>query len=204
MLNRWRRAGGDAGAREQPASGQEQREPDDAALLEAVGRGDRERALPELYRRYERRLYGLGYRLLGDQGLAEELVQETFLRLWRTADRFDPARGTVSAFVFSIARRLAIDLYRRPSSRPFQPEVEIDPRPDETIDRMLLRLGVRDALDSLSPAHRQVLELSYHSDLTQVEISSRLGISLGTVKSRTYHALRQFHRAIEERGIDNG
>src|SRR5436190_7416539 len=182
MLNRWRRA-----ATEADAPGQEQErqrsEPDDAALLEAVGRGDRERALPELYRRYERRLYGLGFRLLGDQGLAEELVQETFLRVWRTADRFDPARGTVPAFIFSIARRLAIDLYRRPSSRPFQPEVEEDPRPDETIDRLLLRLGVRDALDALTPAHRQVLEMSYQHDLTQVEIASRLGISLGTVKS---------------------
>jgi RNA polymerase sigma-70 factor (ECF subfamily) len=197
MLNRWRRGGAAPAA---PAA--EEAEPDDAALLQAVGRGDRERALRELYRRYERRLYGLGYRLLGDQGLAEELVQETFLRVWRTADRFDPARGTVPAFVFSIARRLAIDLYRRPSSRPFHEEVEEDPRPDETIDRLLLRLGVRDALDSLSPAHRQVLELSYQADLTQAEIASRLGISLGTVKSRTYHALRQLHRAVEERGID--
>ena len=129
MLNRWRRAGGDAGAREQPASGQEQREPDDAALLEAVGRGDRERALPELYRRYERRLYGLGYRLLGDQGLAEELVQETFLRVWRTADRFDPARGTATAFVLTIARRLAIDLWRRPSSRRCPPVAIQTPSP---------------------------------------------------------------------------
>jgi RNA polymerase sigma-70 factor (ECF subfamily) len=209
MLNRWLRSAPDAPAsastpavpagqdRERGAADQEE-----AALMVAVGEGDRERALPELYERYERRLYGLGVRLLGDQGLAEELVQETFLRIWRTADRFDPARGSVAAFVFSIARRLAIDLYRRPSSRPFQPEVERDASPDETIDRLLLQLGVRDALDSLSHAHRQVLELSYQSDLTQVDIASRLDISLGTVKSRTYHALRAFRRAVEERGID--
>src|SRR5215467_10903695 len=105
----------------------------DADLLMAVGRGDRDMALRELYQRYERRLYGLGLRLLGDAGLAEELVQETFVRVWRTADRFDPARGTVPAFIFAIARRLVIDLWRRPSSRPFQPEVEQGGQADEAI-----------------------------------------------------------------------
>jgi RNA polymerase sigma-70 factor, ECF subfamily len=174
---------------------------EEAALMIAVGRGDRDRALPELYRRYERRLYGLGFRLLGDQGLAEELVQETFLRVWRTADRYDPARGTVSAFVLSIARRLAIDLWRRPSSRPSEPEREPPAAVDETIDRLLLQLTVREALDSLPPAHREVIELSYHSDLTQTEVAERLGIPLGTVKSRAYHALRAFRRAADERGL---
>lgn len=177
---------------------------DDADLLLAVGRGDRDRALPELYRRYERRLYGLGLRLLGDRGLAEELVQETFVRVWRTADRFDPDRGTVPTFLFAIARRLAIDLWRRPSSRPFEPEPESEPAgtPETEFDQVLLQVAVRDALDSLTDAHRQVLELSYRSDMTQAEIARQLGISLGTVKSRTYHALRAFHRAVEERGID--
>jgi RNA polymerase sigma-70 factor (ECF subfamily) len=200
MLRPWRRAPSDT---PQPAS-QEPRPgkgDDEAALLAAIGNGDRERALPELYRRYERRIYGLGVHLLGDQGLAEELVQETFLRVWRTADRFDVARGSASSFIFAIARRLAIDLWRRPSSRPFQPEVEPDAAPDPAIDRLLLHLAVRDALDSLSEAHRQVLELSFHTDLTQAQVAARLGISLGTVKSRTYHAARALHRIVEERGI---
>lgn len=175
---------------------------EEAALLLAVGRGDRDRALPELYRRYERRLFGLGVRLLGDAGLAEELVQETFLRVWRTADRFDPDRGTVTAFVLSIARRLAIDLWRRPSSRRLESVPETAAAADETIDRLLLQLSVRDALDSLPPAQREVLELSYRSDLTQPEVASRLGIPVGTVKSRAHHALRAFRRAIDQRGID--
>ena len=175
---------------------------EDADLLLAVGGGDRDRALPELYRRYERRLYGLGLRLLGDQGLAEELVQETFLRVWRTADRFDPARGTATAFLFAIARRLAIDLYRRPSSRPFEVQKEAAQDPEAEFDQVLLQLAIREALDTLTDAHRQVLELSYQSDLTQAAIAERLGISLGTVKSRTYHALRAFQRAVEEKGID--
>jgi len=175
---------------------------EEEALLLAVGRGDRDRALPELYRRFERRLFGLGIRLLGDAGLAEELVQETFLRVWRTADRFDPARGTATAFVLTIARRLAIDLWRRPSSRPL-PTGPDEPAPvDETIDRVILQLAVREALDSLPAAQREVLELSYRSDLTQTEVASRLGIPLGTVKSRAYHALRAFRGAIKQRGID--
>jgi len=190
----WRR--GDARS-ETPAADR-----DDADLLVAVGHGDRDHALPELYRRYERRLYGLGLRLLGDRGLAEELVQETFVRVWRTADRFDPQRGTVAAFLFAIARRLAIDLWRRPSSRPFEPESEPVVSPETEFDQVLLQVVIGDALDSLSDSHRQVLELSYRSDLTQAEIARQLGISLGTVKSRSYHALRAFRRAVEERGID--
>jgi RNA polymerase sigma-70 factor (ECF subfamily) len=173
---------------------------DETRLLQAVGRGERERALHELYQRYARRIYGLGKRLLGDPGLAEELVQETFLRLWRTADRFDPSRGSAQSFIYAIARRLAIDLWRRPSSRPFLPE-EGAVNPEGTIDRLLLELSVRDALDSLSDAHRQVLELSYKGDLTQAEIATRLGLSVGTVKSRTFHALRNFQRAAEARGL---
>ena len=175
---------------------------EDEQLLIAIGRGDRECALRELYQRYERRLYGLGLRLLGDPGLAEELVQETVLRLWRTAARFDPARGTATSFIFAVARRLAVDLWRRPSSRPYQAEVEQSSDPDEVIDRLLVQLAVREALDALSEAHRQVLELSYQGDMTQVEIATRLGISLGTVKSRTYHALRSFRRAMTEHGLD--
>jgi RNA polymerase sigma-70 factor (ECF subfamily) len=174
---------------------------EESALLMAIGRGDRDRALPELYRRYERRLFGLGIRLLGDGGLAEELVQETFLRVWRTAGRFDESRGTAAAFILSIARHLAIDLWRRPSSRPLQPEPEAIAAIDETIDRLLLQLAVREALDTLPATQRQVLELSYHSDLTQTEVAERLGIPVGTVKSRAYHALRAFRRAADERGI---
>jgi RNA polymerase sigma-70 factor (ECF subfamily) len=83
-----------------------------------------------------------------------------------------------------------------------QPPPETAADVDETIDRLLLSLAVRDALDSLPPAHREVLELSYHSDLTQPEVASRLGIPLGTVKSRAYHALRAFRRAVDQRGID--
>jgi RNA polymerase sigma-70 factor (ECF subfamily) len=171
----------------------------DADLLAAVADGDRGDPLRELYRRYASRIYGLGVQLLSERGLAEELVQETFVRVWRNAGRFDPARGSPATFIFTIARRLAIDLWRRPSSRP----IEIDPPlpSEDDVDRLVVGLGVRDALDSLTEPHRQVLELSYRDHLKQGEIAEKLGIPLGTVKTRTYHALRSLRSALEERGI---
>ena len=175
---------------------------DEAGLLRRVADGDRAGPLDELYRRYEGRLYGLGMRLLGDPGLAEELVQETFVRLWRKAGAFDPGRGTAGAFIITIARRIAIDLWRRPSSRPFVPEVAGGQAGGDAVDQLLVGLTVRDALDALSPAHREVLELAYSGDLRQHEIAARLGIPLGTVKTRTYYALRALKLALEERGID--
>ena len=170
-------------------------------LLGAVAAGDRGAPLKELYHRYEGRLYGLGLRLLGDAGLAEELVQETFLRVWRSADRYDREKGAPATFIFTIARRLAIDLWRRPSSRPFAESTDEAPGPDE-VDRVIVRLTVRDALDSLSAAHREVLELSYDRGLKQSEIADHLGIPVGTVKTRTYHALRSLKVALEERSVD--
>src|ERR1700736_634581 len=206
MLTPWRGAGAAAGVRSQaPAVAVDGLAlSEEAALLlaaGAAGSAGREEAFREVYRRYERRLYGLGLRLLGDAGLAEELVQETAVRIWRNAASFDPGRGSAGAFIFTIARRMAVDLWRRPSSRPFQPEVEVDPARDDEFDQLVRSLTVRDALDSLSDQHREVLELSYQGDLTQAEIAGRLGIPLGTVKSRTYNALRSFKRSLEEREL---
>lgn len=174
----------------------------DAALLAQVAAGDRTVALRELYQRYERRLYGLGVRLLGDPSLAEELVQETFVRLWRKAGQFDPDKGTAATFIFTAARRIAIDLWRRPSSRPFQPEAEDAAAPGDAMERVLVGLTVRHALDSLSPDHREVLELTYQHGLKQAEIAERLGVPLGTVKTRTYHALRGLKDTLREGGVD--
>jgi len=176
---------------------------EEAALLAKVAGGDRGAPLEELFRRYAGRIYALGLGVLGDSGMAEELVQESFVRLWRQSPRFDPARGTVAAFVFSLSRRIAVDLWRRPSSRPF-----VDPAfgpvlssladpADAVVDGIL----VRRALDALSPAHRQVIELSYGGGLTQVEIARRVGVPVGTVKTRTYHALRALKLQLESHGV---
>jgi RNA polymerase sigma-70 factor (ECF subfamily) len=178
---------------------------EDANLLARVAGGDLGRPLEELYDRYAVRLYGLGLRLLGDPGLAEELVQETFVRLWQSAGRYDPQRGPVAGFVFTIARRLAIDLHRRPSSRPFA-ELEASqgggPDPGEGLDRLLVGLQVRDALDSLPDGQREVLELLYLQDLTQRQVADRVGVPLGTVKTRAFYGLRALKEALTEREVD--
>ena len=174
----------------------------DAELLALVAAGDHGTPLRRLYSRYEGRLYGFGLRLLGEPGLAEELVQETWVRLWQTAPRFDPERGTVRALLFTIARRVAVDLWRRPSSRALGAEVEDAGAVAARADEVLLAVTVRDAMMSLSPAHRQVLELVYDEDMKLAEIAERLGVPLGTVKTRAHHALRGLRRALEERGWD--
>ena len=178
---------------------------EEVALLAKVAGGDREEPLEDLFRRYAGRLYALGLGLLGDSGLAEELVQESFVRLWRQAPRYDPARGTVATFVFTLARRIAVDLWRRPSSRPLRTDPALavfslacaDPAAD-VVDGVV----VRRALESLSAAHREVIELSYGGGLTQVEIARRVGVPLGTVKTRTYHALRALKVELESQGVD--
>jgi RNA polymerase sigma-70 factor (ECF subfamily) len=174
----------------------------EAELLALVAAGDTGEPLRRLYDRYERRLYGFGLRLLGDTGPAEELVQETWLRLWRSAGSFDPDRGTVRALLFTIARRVAVDLWRRPSSRAHGRELADAGAVAARADEVLLAVTVRDAMESLSPAHREVLELVYEQDMTSLAIAKRLGVPHGTVKTRVFHALRAMRRALEERGWD--
>jgi RNA polymerase sigma-70 factor, ECF subfamily len=174
---------------------------EEAALLARVGDGDGGAPMRWLYRRYETRLYGYGLRRLGDPGLAEELVQETFVRLWQAAGRFEPERGTVRALLFGIASRVVADLWRRPSSRAHAPEPP-EPAVDEADDDVVLAVTVRDAMMSLSPAHREVLELVYDQDLRLADVAAQLGVPLGTVKTRAYHGLRAMRVALEERGWD--
>jgi RNA polymerase sigma-70 factor (ECF subfamily) len=173
-------------------------------LVRRLAAGDREEPLSELYATYGRQLYGLGLHLLRDAGLAEDLVQETFVRLWRSAARYDPARGSVRTFVFTLARRAAVDLWRR-RGVPLPAVLDEPEQADESgvaeYEQLLLRLALGEALEELSPAHREVLELQYRSDLTQAQAAERLGIPLGTVKTRTMHALRALSRVLDERDV---
>ncbi len=176
---------------------------EEADLMAEVAAGNSGAPVAELYRRYGGRLYRLGVRALGDAGLAEEMVQESFVRLWRTAGRFDADRGTVAAYLFVIARSVANDVRKRPSSRPLVPveDTQLPPQLDG-VDRILESLMVRDALDALSPAHREVLRLVHEDGLTQSQIAERLAVPLGTVKTRTFHGLRALRTALTERGFD--
>ena len=164
--------------------------------------GDVGAPVAELYRRYGRRLYRFGMQVLGNQGLAEEMVQESFVRLWRTAGRFDAVRGSVGAYLFVIARSTAADIRKRPSSRPLLSveEAHVPPLSDN-VDQILDGLIVREALDTLSPAHAEVLQLAQEEGLTQSQIAERLGVPLGTVKTRMFHGLKALRTALTERGF---
>jgi RNA polymerase sigma-70 factor (ECF subfamily) len=175
---------------------------EEARLLRLVAAGDRAEPLEELYDRYAPRVYGLGIRLLGDRGLAEDLVQETFVRLWRSAPRFDPVKGSVPTFLFTLARRAAVDMWRRRNRDGGRTPLDVEPAADDdAFGELLLGLDVRAALEELSENHREVLELHYDDGLTQRQISERLAIPLGTVKTRTYHALRALRDKLEERDL---
>jgi RNA polymerase sigma-70 factor (ECF subfamily) len=184
-----------------PSPGEQQAE---AELVLRLAAGDRGEPLEALYDAYGSGVFRLGLMLLRDTGLAEDLVQETFVRLWRSAPRYDPSRSSVRTFVFTLARRAAVDLWRRqrgPLPSALEDTDFVDVAGSEEFEHLLLRLDVRDALDALSPAHREVLELQYDTDLTQEQVAIRLGIPLGTVKSRTLYALRALARELGERGL---
>lgn len=187
----------------------EERDAAEAALLARVAGGDRNTPMLELYDRYSAPVYRLGLRLLGDASRAEELVQETFVRLWQSAGRFDSRESSVRGWVFLLARRTAVDAQRRAGARPpsapaaaqAAAESRADPVAEGEADRALLGIEVRDAMEVLSDKHREVIELSYAEDLTQTQIAARLEVPLGTVKTRTYHALRALRGEFDRRGL---
>ena len=175
----------------------------EAELLQRVAAGDRGAPLEELYDRYARRVWAVGLRRLQDRGAAEDLVQETFVRLWRAAPRFDPERGTVGALLMTIAYRAAADLGRRKAGQAAVVSLDVDMTAEPADpaagareeEQLLLRDELQTALSSLSGDQREILRLHFQEDLTQAEIAERLGLPLGTVKSRVFYGLRQLRRA---------
>ena len=173
---------------------QAQRRREDAALLARVVARD-EAAVEALYARYSGPLYSLAYQVTGAERFAQDVVQETFVALWRDAARFDPAKGAVSPWLFSLARHKAIDLVRREANvrkRTADVDLELE-MADDDVDQEawqhLRRDRVREAIELLTPAQREALELAFFSGLTHVEVSERLGIPLGTAKTRIRSAL---------------
>jgi RNA polymerase sigma-70 factor, ECF subfamily len=147
-------------------------------------------------------LYVFAYRRLGDAQAAEEVVQDTLLRAWRSADRYDPDRGPVAAWLFAIARNLVIDHERRRESRPVTVALQTAvPEPGGEIERMLETWQVADALAGLSAPHREVILTCHYRGHTIAEAASMLGVPDGTIKSRLYYALRALRLRLEEMGV---
>jgi RNA polymerase sigma-70 factor (ECF subfamily) len=173
----------------------------DEALPALVARGD-EAALAELYDRFGRVAYGLALRIIRDAALAEDAVQDAFLTAWRTAVSFDPGRGTTSTWLLTLVHRRAVDVVRREERRRADP-LETDPSAggdstDETAEVREQRRRVQAALTHLTPPERQALELAYYGGLSQSELAERLGVPLGTVKSRMFVALGKLRDLLSE------
>ena len=153
------------------------------------------------YRAYGAELFGFACRSLGDRGLAEEAVQETFLRAWRAADRFDPSIAPLRTWLYSIMRNVAIDMTRARAIRPGVAEGEPVREPGaDPFDRALVSWQVEEGLRRLGDEHRRVLIETYYRARPYAEVAAELGIPEGTVKSRVYYALRALRLSLEEMG----
>jgi RNA polymerase sigma factor (sigma-70 family) len=153
-------------------------------------------AVRAVYREYSGLVYSVAYKALADRGLAEEAMQQAFVQAWRASATFDPTRE-LGPWLATIARRAAIDIHRRESRRraesldtaaPTDPAlVSLPP----SIERVYDIWEVRQALNQLTPEEATLVRLQHLEGLSQTEIAERLGIPLGTVKSRTYRAHRR-------------
>src|SRR5215475_1217294 len=149
-------------------------------------------------------LYAHALRLSsGDRQRAEDIVQETLVRAWKHPDLLDPQRGSARAWLFTTARNLSIDAWRRRNSRA--PEVITDtlPEPPSTdeADRVVEGWLIAEALERLTPTHRQVLIETFYRGRSVADAAARLGVPPGTIKSRTHYALRALRLALTEMGV---
>jgi len=161
----------------------------------------RERDVREAYTAHGGELYGFAMRSLGDSGLAEEAVQETFLRAWRAGDRFDPQLGSLRTWLFAILRNVVIDLGRARAARPTVGDEGVEPAV-EPLDEALLSWQVEEAMRQIGDQHRQVLVETFYRGRPYAEVADELGVPEGTVKSRVYYGLRALRVALEELGYE--
>jgi RNA polymerase sigma-70 factor, ECF subfamily len=172
----------------------------DRLIVDRIAAGD-EDAFALAYDRYADLLYGSVVRFTGDRETAAEIVQDAFMALWRRAGQFDERSGTLAGWLLAIARHRAVDVHRaeirRPAlavaiddERPATPDAAHEGRdPQDIAAQRWLQAVVRTAVSELPDDERAVLTLAYSSGLSQSEISGRIGVPLGTVKSRTRRAM---------------
>ncbi len=158
--------------------------PHEIGLIAKIAATSDDDAARRLYRKYRKELFRFGFHVLHDQGLAEEMMQETFIKFCQQAPNYRVDRGPVRGWLFTMARSAAYDIARRPSSRPLLPveDFQLPPQYD-TVDQALTVLTVDQALDKLPSIYADVMRL-VRDGFTHSEIAERLGIPIGTVKSR--------------------
>jgi RNA polymerase sigma-70 factor (ECF subfamily) len=178
----------------------------DEALLSLVAGSD-EQALAELYDRFGRVAYGLALRILRDEALAQDAMQDAFLDVWRSADRFLAERAKASTWILTLVHRRAVDLVRREDRRRAEPlesvpEAAATAALEDEAELGFRRKVVREALLRLAPEQREALELGYYGGLTQSELAERLGQPLGTIKSRMFTGLARLRDLLAQAGLE--
>ncbi|OYD69907.1 sigma-70 family RNA polymerase sigma factor [Rhodococcus sp. OK302] len=165
------------------------------------GLGD-ESALRVAYEDHAGELFRFAHRSLGDIGVAEEAVQETFLRAWRAARSFQPETASLRTWLFSICRNIVIDISRARASRPLMAGAEPPDTPSASrpLEELVVGLQVEEALRRLSEQHRQVLVEVHLRDRPAADVAAQLGIPEGTVRSRVYYGLKALKLVLEEMG----
>jgi RNA polymerase sigma factor (sigma-70 family) len=173
-------------------------------------------ALELLYDRYERAMYHFAYRMVHDPMMAEEVVQELFLRIWNSAEKFNPIQGKLTTWMFTLTRNIAIDLLRKKRSRTpegmsslsennYSETLQDEKSNTQTeVESKLVNEEVREALKELNSDQKQVVEWIYFKGLTHQEVSSTYDIPLGTVKSRVRLALKNLHQKLQSLTLRGG
>jgi RNA polymerase sigma-70 factor (ECF subfamily) len=178
----------------------------DAAVVVAIGRW-RQDALAEAYRRHAGAVFGLALRVLADRALAEEIVQEVFLRLWDHPDRFDAERGSLRSYLLAQCHGRAVDVVRSETSRRAREDRQHRQRAEAGYDLehevwdIVVADHVREALDQLPDGERQAIELAYFGGATYREVATMLDQPEGTVKTRIRSGLRRLRTGLAEAGV---
>lgn len=185
------------------------RDASDAALVVSIGRYH-EDALAEIYRRHAGAVFALARRLLADRTLAEEVVQEVFLRLWNAPDRFDPSRGSLRSYLLAQCHGRSVDLIRSESSRRRREERELTLTAEGGYDLehevwdMAVADRVKVTLQALPQGEREAILLAYFGGHTYKEVADLLGMPEGTVKSRIRAGLKRMRGELAGAGIGGG
>ncbi|MBI5567641.1 MAG: sigma-70 family RNA polymerase sigma factor [Chloroflexi bacterium] len=187
-------------------------DPNDLQLMTRTAAGD-PAALEMLYDRYASAVMGVALRITSDRTLSEEVVQETFWRVWQNADAFRTQRGAFASWLFGIARNLSIDVCRR---RRVRPQPVLDEDGDHALERTadpdvdvaeaawasIQHEQVHAAMSSLPREQRRVIELAYFGGLTRQEIAARIGEPLGTIHTRARLALKKLRELLVVQGFE--